>query len=281
MGLQTILHPTDFSDGARQALIQAVRLAARHRAALHIFHGVLLHAEDPVTTERQLQQYLQEAERALPEGRDRANLKITISSGRAVSAFDAIMEKARELGPDLIVLGTHGRSGLGKFLMGSEAEKVLRHAPGSVMTLRADARVGGADGRFRRVIVPVDFSEHSRHALEAARGLAEGASLTLLHVIGPLPPMYYAAGLTSRVHVDPDLPGRVSARLREWAGDTAAETIVGEGQPAEEILRAAEETQADLIAMGTRGLTGLEHVMVGSVTERVCRRAGCPVLAVK
>jgi nucleotide-binding universal stress UspA family protein len=280
--MNTILHPTDFSDSARQALLQAVRLAAWQRAVLHIFHAELLHAEDPVATERQLREYLREADRGLPDPA-RAELKISLSSGRAVSAFEAIAEKAQEVAPDLIVLGTHGRSGLGKFLMGSEAEKVLRHAPHSVMTLRADARLGPPHGPFARAIVPVDFSEGSRRALDAARGLTggAGANLTLLHVIEPLPPMYYAAGLTSRLQVDPDLPGRVAERLREWAGDASIATALREGQPAQEILAAAGEAQADLIAMGTRGLTGLEHVLVGSVTERVCRRAGCAVLTVK
>jgi nucleotide-binding universal stress UspA family protein len=198
-------------------------------------------------------------------------------------AFDAILEKANQLKPDLIVMGTHGRTGFGKLLMGSNAEKVLRHAPCNVLTVKAGARLP-ENGHFQRLLVPVDFSEWSGRALDAARTLASQgeASLRLLHVIEPIPPMYYAGNIASRFQLDTDLRGRIDANLRQWSGDIpGAQISVTEGSAAVEIARAAENAGVDLVVMSTRGLIGLTHVLVGSVTERVCRFATVPVLTVK
>jgi nucleotide-binding universal stress UspA family protein len=274
--LTRILHPTDFSDCARQALVQAARLAQAHGAELHVFHAVLLHEQDPQRHQKQMQEYL-----ALAAQEGAAGVKS--SEARSASPYEAIAQRVDELAPDLIVLGTHGRSALGHLLMGSVAEKVLRHAPCDIMTLRADARPGPAGGRFHRVLVPVDFSEHAKRALARARGLAAaaGGALTLLHVVEPLPPMFLAGGLEHRAQLDPDMPGRVEKHMQEWAGDASLPARMAEGQSARQIVRTADELGADLIVMGTRGLTGISHALVGSVTERVCRSAHVPVLVVR
>ena len=131
--------------------------------------------------------------------------------------------------------------------------------------------------------MPMDFSDWSRRALQAARTFASQgeASLRLLHVVEPTPPMYYAGNI-DRFELDTDLRRRVDAYLRQWSGDIpGAQISVTEGSAAMEIARAAENTGVDLVVMSTRGLTGLNHVLVGSVTERVCRFATVPVLTVK
>ncbi len=293
MCFTTILHPTDFSESATQALRLAVRFAVSYRATLHVFHAILLHsadairlhAEDPADTEPQLRRYVDRATEYAEElgVRPGKGLDVKVSVQRSVLVFDAIMDTIAELQPDLVVMGTHGRSGVSRFLMGSEAEKVLRHAPCHVLTVRADGRIGRPEGKFQRVLVPVDFSEHARRALEAARALvsATRGSLTLLHAMGPVPPMYYAGDITSRFQLDPGLRQRVEARLRRWAGGCEADLIVTEGPAASEIARVGEAIGADVVVMGTRGLTGLQHLLVGSVTERVCRFAKLPILTVK
>ena len=281
MRIDTILHPTDFSHGARRALAEAVRLAVSHDATLHVFHGVLLHAEDPAVEQHQLDAWVAEARRLGSEFGG-APLSVAASSARGVSAFDAIMDEIARRQPDLLVVGTHGRSGVARFLMGSEAEKLLRHAPCHVLTVRANAR-GSATDPVRRVLVPVDFSDTARHAFDAARSLAAetDASVTVLYVVEPLPAIYYAADISSRFELDGELQGRVQASLRDWAGVEVDRWVVAEGPPAQEILRVADDEQADLIVMGTRGRTGLDHVLVGSVTEKVCRFARTPVLVIR
>jgi nucleotide-binding universal stress UspA family protein len=287
MAVRRILHPTDLSHSGSHALKQAVQLALAHGATLHVFHAVLLHAEDPARLEPELEAYArrakQEAETWLREATSGSGpLDLEVSVGRGVSPFDAIMDKVNDLRPDIVVMATHGRTGLNRFLMGSEAEKVLRHADCNVLTLRPDARLGGSPDGFRHALVAVDFSDHARRALHITRSLlSRSGRVTMLHVVDPIPHFYYAGGVTSRFQLDPDLQARVEERLREWSSDAESDIRVMEGSPAEEIVRAADALGADVVAIGSRGLTGLEHVLLGSVAERVCRFARLPVLTVK
>jgi universal stress protein A len=142
--------------------------------------------------------------------------------------------------------------------------------------------------KFEKILVPVDFSDHSRKALETANSLVEGfgAQLELLHVVPDqvvlAPP--YAPSLP------PDyaqqLEQSAGSHLADWAdeyapSDTVVHTHVRRGDPATQITGLARDVGADLIVMGTKGLTGLRHLVLGSVAERTLRLAPCPVLSVK
>lgn len=284
MPIKSILHPTDFSECATQALKQAVRLAVIHDAQLHIYHGILLHTDSRLRAERELNDYVETArsEAASLNSGGKA-LNVTMTYDRSYSVFDSVLDKIGSLKPDLLVVGTHGRAGLTKFLMGSEAEKWLRHAPCNLLLLRADTALAGDRGAIRRVLVPVDFSESSRHALGVARTLVSGASgaITLLHVVPSVSVVYHAKGVTSRFVHDPDLLGRVQKALHEWSDDAVGDVLVTEGAPAVEIVRISAELPAEMVIMGTHGMTGLKHFLVGSVTENVCRHARTPVLVAR
>ena len=145
---------------------------------------------------------------------------------------------------------------------------------------------------IRTILVPMDFSAHSEKALSTAVDLARKfeARIHLLHcyridVFALLP---YGPQYTADLPEDFDRGIREAARkkLRERSAAVVSEGISVEdhlsGQlPSDAILRIAEEVSADLIVMGTRGLTGLKHVLLGSVAERTIRAAPCPVLTVK
>jgi len=140
---------------------------------------------------------------------------------------------------------------------------------------------------IRRILVPVDFSEHSERALEHAIGLAKvfGAEIELLHSyeVTPIVTLY---GVGYPETLDRDLREAATRRLAEWCEKVQTEAVpvrqhVVPSFPAEAIVDQAGELDVDLIVMGTRGLSGLRHVMLGSVAERVLRRAPCPVLTVK
>jgi len=141
---------------------------------------------------------------------------------------------------------------------------------------------------FRKILVPIDFSEHSARALEQAMALARtfGSELHLLHCyqinIGAISPY----GIVLPESFERDVRRAAIARLAEWREKVSAEGIRVEEHvtpqfPSEAIVQMAEELAVDLIVMGTRGLTGLKHVLLGSVAERTLRLAPCPVLAVK
>ena len=141
------------------------------------------------------------------------------------------------------------------------------------------------------ILAPTDFSEYSNHAIRYAAGLAQqfGAKLVLLHVVGN-----EALESISKAHVPPHPVDQVYEDLVEEIRDqygkyvppevrksVEAEMLVLPGAPFVEIIRAARQRQVDLIVMATHGRTGLSHALVGSVTEKVIRKAPCPVLSIR
>lgn len=142
--------------------------------------------------------------------------------------------------------------------------------------------------RFRTILVPVDFSSHASAALDVAIELARepGAKLHLFHAyeipLGTIPPYGVAIpeALLSDVRDAAARRLEKSAHKVQEAG-VACETHILHAPPSEGIVEAARSVGADLIVMGTRGLTGLKHVLLGSVAERVLRTAPCPVLTIK
>jgi nucleotide-binding universal stress UspA family protein len=142
---------------------------------------------------------------------------------------------------------------------------------------------------FRRILHPTDFSRASAPAFRRAVALARAcrAPLVLLHVMTP-PSPFIDEGAPPSTYIDLLLLARRSARRRLAAvlgrvrrTGVRAQAIFAEGLPADEILRAARRTRADLIVMGTHGRTGVSRVFMGSVAERVVRESRCPVLTVR
>jgi nucleotide-binding universal stress UspA family protein len=142
--------------------------------------------------------------------------------------------------------------------------------------------------RFRKILVPIDFSDHSSAALDLAIDVARsyGATLHLLHCYPIDPGAISPYGIVIPEGFDRDVREAGGRELARWADKAAAAGIAVEQHlssmfPAEVIARMAEEIGADLIVMGTRGLSGLRHVLLGSIAERVLRLAPCPVLTVR
>jgi nucleotide-binding universal stress UspA family protein len=296
--IKKILFPTDFSDCANQAMNHAIFLAEQYGAALHLLHAVVLHAD------------LEDALQRFPEAEDVYARVEKMAQGRAaellaphrsealvvkevqrrgVAAAEVILEYAEEEGVDLIVLGTHGRRGLGHLFLGSVAEEVVRLARCPVLTLRQQEDPRPVE-KVKKILVPVDFSDHAAHALDVAAELATryDGHLELLHVVQPpaYPELYYPGQGTSTSLMDiPLLQARTHEALvdliREKGLEGKAKAKVIEGYPGTEIPRYAKEAQADLLVLSTQGLTGLKHLVLGSVAEKVVRLCECPVLTVK
>lgn len=297
VSITRILCPVDFSDYSRHALDYATGIARWYEAgitALYVLPPITAFVPPTgdglypplVFSPEDLQQFRNELE--------------TFAGVSGVAPVDAdvvqgsvpseILRFAKELPADLVVMGTHGRSGFERLMLGSVTEKILRKAPCPVLTvpLRAPA-VAPVNALFNRVLCAVDFSPASIHALSLAQSLAGEASarLCVMHVLEPVSIFepVVAVGSDGLPAVSADLRREVRHRLEGLVGgDTRAFTDVAEivvaGKPYQEILRAAEEQRSDLIVIGAHGgRRGLPAF--GSTTAHVVREAQCPVLTVR
>jgi nucleotide-binding universal stress UspA family protein len=287
MTFKKILCATDFSVGAAQAMTVAVRLASEADAELVLAHA--LHVPLPAFPIEYayspdiIQRLSEDAQHGLEAAvRDAAALGAKRVTSRLLNgvAWSAIVDVLDDPTFDLVVVGTQGRTGLARVLLGSVAEKVVRHAPCSVLAVHPD----GESKTFTNVLCPVDFSDDSRHAVDLAADLVGpgGAGITLLHVVEA--PVSYSGDLP-----EPEL---VSRRSKEYL-DTWASQLRGKvSVPVTEHCRlgwAGAETLAvlerdrtiDLVVMGSHGRTGIKRVLLGSVAEKIVRHAKCPVLVAR
>ncbi|MEM8601163.1 MAG: universal stress protein [Bacteroidota bacterium] len=283
----------DFSDASARALRAAAGLALTAAAPLHVVHAdethATAHAQESGALLTDLRAFVRRTfDDALPGVRITYAITRDLSPGLALSTYAADVE-AR-----LLVVGTHGRRGVKRLLLGSVAEEVVRTAPCPVMTI-PDPVAGMASPGNRPVLAPVDFSMASEEGLGLAQAWATRlhAPLVLLHVIDAGPyPAFYLPDLAEGTTLTHLLDERARKRLprfyaqaihgvdagpeRAEADGVAIATAVGRADV--EIAAVAKEIGARLIVMATRGLTGLEHVLLGSTAERTLRRAPCPVL---
>jgi nucleotide-binding universal stress UspA family protein len=184
----------------------------------------------------------------------------------SASAYEGIMEEARELHPDLIIMGRHGYTGLTRLLMGSVTARVIGHSPCPVLVIP-----DGVPLNFRRLLVASDGSPFSEAAWQEALTLAQTMGSTLIAI--------------SVAADDREIAGATQVvRTLELAAEKQGlrlDTMIPMGRPDEGIVKAAEFKQASLIIVGSHGRTGLKRLLMGSVAERVIGQAPCPVLVVK
>jgi nucleotide-binding universal stress UspA family protein len=297
--IRRILCPVDFSGASQLALDHAIALAGWYRShvtALYVSHPAnVLEPGILVTTlpgtslpadagreqlEPLLRRWLE------PAGAKGVGCDTLFEEHHNVAA--CILDRAASLQADLIVLGTHGRGGFDRLLLGSVTEKVLRKAAVPVLTVPPPAS-GTSKLPFNQLLCPVDFSESSLAALRFALSIAKesGARLTLLHVFewpeadDLLPePGVDLAEYRNRIDAATvkRLDDLLSSDDRTWCQPV---TKVSYGKPYREILTTATAEHADLIVIGVHGRNVLDLALFGSTTNQVVRRASSPVLTLK
>ncbi len=198
---------------------------------------------------------------------------------------EAVLDYAAEHDVDLLAMGTHGRTGIRRYAIGSVTEHVLRRAAAPVLTARADEPADG--GEVARVLVPTDGSEATDAAVDHAVAVAGacGAALRILSVVDTRA-LAAQSDLAPSNAVVESLEERSERAVSEAAercveAGLSAETATARGPPSQAICADAAEHDADLVVMGTRGRSGLDRVLLGSVTERTVRHAPVPVMAVR
>ncbi|MFW5973724.1 MAG: universal stress protein, partial [Bacteroidota bacterium] len=286
MNVRRILHPTDFSESAGPAFDRGVELARCFRAELHVLHVVERLGIDPIRgafgarldRPRFDRELTHAADRRMEDiEKDLKRISVEHRIVRRVGSVPAqeILQYADEAGIDLVVMGTHGRRGFRKMVAGSVAIEVVRKASSPVLTVGRHVR--HSSGVFRRVLVPVDFSEHARTAFMYARDMANslGAELHALHVFEkPAVPSFFETSIDmyyGSLEIMLDTARRELARLNDAkdSADLDAVLEVRVGYAVDEILKRAHEVQADLIVLSTHGMTAIPRFFLGSVSERV------------
>lgn len=280
-----ILVPTDGSPAADAAAETALNLARRFDASLHAINVVELD-ESPTDAESEVaEEITRRGEETLATLRDRA-ADVGVSATTSVRETEdpvhrTIIDYATDHDVDLVVMGTHGRTGLNRLVLGSVTERTLRTSPVPVLTVHEDTALGSD---FEKVLVPTDGSEPANVAADHGIGIAEAtdAALHVVYVVN----LASASGEFGSAEVLKALEDAgqqavddVVDRAQD-AGVRSVEASVLSGTPARAVLDYIEEHDIDVVAMGTHGRTGLERFLLGSVTEKVVRVADVPVLTV-
>lgn len=276
-----ILVATDFSTRSNRALRQAGLLAQQTKAELHILHVV-----DDDQPPEMIRAEKREAERILNEQiASVADLKNVPSHALVLEGdpFDGILRAAADIRPDLVVMGSHRKQMLDMF-MGTTLERVIRKGTFPVLMVNHEAQ-----RNYRRVVVPVDMTDASAHALRAALalGLIGETGATLLHgFFAAAKGQMLVAGLEMGA-ISEHVADEQQVKTNELTKFLVEKGLVGrwqfrieEGGPMEIIAKAVEQLQPDLLVMGTHGRTGLAKALIGSVAEEVLRTVSVDILVV-
>ena len=287
--LNNILYLTDFSEPSEAALPFAAAVAREYGAKVYAYHA-LIPAAYVYTTPELVQTGIEAQEEAAENNMKRAEAQLAgipheMIIERATGIWPSLEQAIKDYNADLVVLGTHGRTGAEKLLLGSVAEEVFRRARVPVLTIGPGARHGMHGGaKFHKVLYATDFSKESLAAAPYAISMAEEnqARLILLHVMKPSstpPSEREAQDVLSNATFE--LHEIVPASAELWC---TAEAIVREGNPAEKILEVAREKGADLIVLGVRdraGHLGAATHLERATAHKVVAHATCPVLTVR
>ena len=301
LSIQNIVVPIDFSKMSMQAIQIAKQLARRFGASIHLAH-VRQHnyaadfmAPVPPMVPFSTMPYEQNGEQTVLKELKKVASECGVSSASCdvlsgAPPFDEICRLAHTIAADLVVMPTHGRTGLKHVFLGSTAERIVQHSSCPVLVTRGNALQANNGSRFRikTIVVPVDFSSCSREGLRYAIAFANefGAKIILLHAT------YLGYVYSSEGTAIYDIPSLQKAarktaerKMRELIrsvnfGDVKFETAFTEGSPVIDICAFAKDHDVDLIITATHGFTGFTHVLIGSIAEQVVRHAPCSVLVV-
>ncbi|KOX94407.1 universal stress protein [Haloarcula rubripromontorii] len=289
--INSILVPTDGSDGARIGARRGIDLAATIGADLHVLSAVDARDIEPdLNSDGQT-----DRERLLTEAAERAvdsiaTLARAHLSGQITTAvesgipFQAINDYVDAHDIDLIVMGTQGRTGFERVALGSVAEKTLRTAAVPIVTVTPDGDIVEiGDQRYDNILLPTDGSEGAALAIEWGITLAELYDATVHTLYSVDTSRFGGAEGATEIHEALEQTGQEALEaVHERASDADVSVAgnIASGPAARAILSYSEEHDIDLIAMGTHGHSGLTRYLTGSVTETVVRHSSVPVCCV-
>ena len=285
VGIHNVLIATDFSPCSNLALSFGLELAHGYQSSAYVVFVVpteqyMVAGPDAYEAAKSV------ARRDLMELRQELRRKHSYIEGEDYHLFllegevaQSILDFARQKEIDVIVVGTHGRSGLGRALMGSVAEQVFRQSPVPVLTLGPHLQRIAQAGAPRNILVPVDFTPASEQAAHYALAMAREhhSTLTLLHVIERWP----ADVKADRARVTQSLREKVENLVGAEVKCLRCNIRVEVGRVVETVLYTASSTDADLVVVGVRPRSGLLNRLMWPHAYEIVREAACPVLTVR
>jgi nucleotide-binding universal stress UspA family protein len=283
---ENILVAFDNSEYSKAALAKSSNWVKKHGGRIILVNAVYFDEEEFSIAPDQREKRFELGRAACFTSKEAVSAQFGIEIESLVcegEASDIITEIAREKKADLIAIGTHGRRGLNRLIMGSVTSAVLVNSPVDVIMVRKpDAE---SSGTYPSILLPFDGSEFSKKALERACQLSmmDGSEVTVLYVIPRYEEMvgfFRTDSIRKSLSAEAEKIVAEATRIASGHG-ISVKTEIQEGQTADEIVKTASRLKKHLIVMGTYGWRGINKVIMGSTTERVVMDAPCPVLAVK
>lgn len=286
IAFRNVLCATDFSPASDGALAYAAAIARHYGGKLYVAHvSPEQHVFGPPGFQPStLTEITAETEQRIKALMSSVYLRDVPHESlvRRGETASVLLELGTEYKIDLLVVGTHGRRGLRKFLMGSTSEEIVRLAACPVLTVGPHTVLTLADLELKRIIYATDFSEQSRRALPFALSLGQEfeGCIVLTHVVP-----YRVNDLDDRQNVEETVRERLRALASEEAKPWSDQKYHVEfGSPIEGILGTAKESDADLIVMGAQGAGAALRTSrsgLGATADSVASRSTCPVLTVR
>ena len=267
--MEKLLVATDGSVFSKSAVREAVNLAKICSGKLYVVSVVKTNLEYESIVPQIVEKEEEKMRQHLESVKDRASkegVDCEIISHRSEEPYQDIVDEAEKNQADMVIMGTHGRTGLKRLMMGSVTAKVIGHATCNVLVVPLDAKI-----ECGNILVATDGSKYSEAAASEAIGIAKrcGGSLTVISV----------ASSDAEILSAEDYVKEVS-ELAEKEG-LKTDGLAVKGIPYKAIVDASKRKRADLIVVGSHGRTGLERLLMGSVTERVIGHSESAVLVVK
>lgn len=283
---ETIVVGFDDSLNSRAALIEASNWIKRHGGKLIMVHAVFFDTEEFGIAPDQLEKRMKAGEKVCIQTKEKLTSEFGIDAQSLLCEGDpheAIIDVAREKKANLIVLGTYGRRGLNRLLMGSVTSQVVVNSPVDVLIVKKPCTE--CTGEYKSILVPFDGSVSSQLALNRACHLSRisEAEINVVYVIPRYEEMvgFFKSESIKKSLFDEaqkiiDTGKRIAAK-----NSVTVKTEIGEGHAAEQVIETAKRSKNDLIVMGSHGYRGVNKAIIGSTAERVIMNASCPILVVK
>lgn len=298
---KTILCPTDFSENAEHAVVYSRALAQASGGTVHIANvvdlghnqygpveGVYVSSADLHRSIEMIEEHAQEQMDHLVKKHGVLGLELTPHMLKGYTS-EEIVKLSESIGADLIVVATHGRSGLSHMLFGSVCDKILRLSHAPVLAVKPHEReFVSEDGqaiRLKKIMCPVDFSDFSHAALPLAKQLARkfDASIELVHVVDArldYPEWTAQAAVNNSAQLAESAEKELNELAETMDGiKTTVKVVVGISHTA--LINIVKDDNIDLVVMPSHGRKGITHALLGSVAEKVVRLAPSPVLVVR